>query len=67
MRFTISRLFFGNNDTLYVAYHDVGNGSRATVARYNGTDWEAVGSAGFSAGMAVYPSLALDSNRPRQQ
>jgi len=43
-----------------VAYEDGGNSDKATVMRYNGTGWETVGLAGFSAGSPYYISLALD-------
>ena len=35
------------------------NGYKATVMRYDGSAWVAVGGAGFSAGQAVYTSLAF--------
>ncbi len=44
---------------LYVAYQD---GYQASCKRYNGTDWEQVGSANFSSGGATYTSLAIDNN-----
>jgi uncharacterized repeat protein (TIGR01451 family) len=57
-------LALDSNDVPYVAYLDYGNSYKATVMRYNaGTNtWETVGNAGFSAGMANFTSLALDSN-----
>jgi len=45
----------------YVAYGDVGNGSRASVMFLNGSTWSTVGSVDFSAGTASYMSLSLDS------
>lgn len=40
----------------YVAYQD--NGERATVMHWNGSSWNTVGSAGFSAGNVTYTSIA---------
>ncbi len=51
----------------YVAYKDEANNSKTTVMRYTGggtTGWEAVGSAGFSAGEAWYISLAFSGTTP---
>jgi len=53
-----------NSGTPYVAYLDgsvVSYSTKATVMKFNGTSWETVGTAGFSAGAAEYISLALDS------
>jgi MBG domain/IPT/TIG domain len=55
-------LAFSPSGTPYVAYSDdsTDNGSGpATVMEYNGTSWVTVGSAGFSAGVALYESLAF--------
>ena len=41
---------------------DTVNSKKATVMKYNGTSWEDVGSAGFSAGIISYPSISIDSN-----
>ncbi|HKP98388.1 MAG TPA: putative Ig domain-containing protein [Fibrobacteria bacterium] len=45
----------------YIAFVDGAYGAKATVMRLNtaGTFWETVGGAGFSAGTAYYPSLAI--------
>lgn len=44
----------------YVAYSDLSNGSRATVLRFDGTNWVSVSaSSGFSAGAIDYPCLAF--------
>lgn len=48
--------------TPYVAYKDAYymHTDRATVMKYNGSSWVAVGTPGFSAGAANYTSLAID-------
>ena len=43
-----------------MSYEDGGSDSKATVMTCNGTAWTTVGVAGFSAGMADFPSLALN-------
>ena len=56
-----------DNGIPYVVYMDGGNGWKATVMKYTGnglTGWEAVGSAGFSAGLADYTSLVFDNGIP---
>ncbi len=45
--------------TPYLAYSDGGNSGKTTVMKYSGTSWGLVGSAGFSAGTAIYESLAF--------
>ncbi|MBU7005989.1 stalk domain-containing protein [Phosphitispora fastidiosa] len=51
-----------NSGKLYVAYRDGYElyNNKATVMKYNGTSWEAIGNPGFSAGKAAYTSLAID-------
>ncbi len=46
----------------YVAYEDGGNSNKGTVMEYNGTNWVALGGAGFTSGVPQYCSLAADSN-----
>ncbi|MET4576947.1 IPTL-CTERM sorting domain-containing protein [Ottowia thiooxydans] len=55
-------LSFGADGKPYVAYRDEAHSSKASVMRLNseGTAWEAVGGAGFSAGAAYYTSLAFN-------
>jgi hypothetical protein len=50
-------------DAVYVAYYDGDKSGMATVCRfaYSEGAWTTVGSAGFSAGVALYLSLALNS------
>jgi hypothetical protein len=45
-----------------VAYTDVGNSGKATVMKFDGTNWVNVGHAGFSAGEAYYTILAISSS-----
>jgi len=56
------------NGTPYIAYqndtfpnYSFGSGP-VTVMKYNGSSWVTVGLAGFSAGKADFPSLAIDSS-----
>ena len=51
--------------TPYVAYSDgniVSTLGPATVMKYNGSSWVAVGSPGFSAASVIYTSIAIDSS-----
>src|ERR1035437_1151912 len=43
----------------YVAYQDSTNFKKATVMKFDGTNWVYVGTAGFSGGEAGFPSLAF--------
>src|SRR5690606_8563375 len=55
-------LAFNSSDEPYVAFRDDANSDKATVMKFDGTDWVTVGTAGFSAGIASYTSLAFNSN-----
>lgn len=45
-----------------MAYKDYGTGGKATLMKYNGSNWVSVGLPGFSSASVNYTSLALDSN-----
>jgi hypothetical protein len=55
----ISLAFRSSDGQPYVAFVDYGSSRKATVMRFDGTNWVNVGSAGFSAGRIWYTSLAI--------
>jgi hypothetical protein len=60
-------LFIDKSDgTPYVSYQDgsAGVDNKATVMKFNGTNWEPVGSVGFSPGVAGLISLFVDHGTP---
>ena len=48
--------------TPYVVYKDYAYSNHATVMKYNGSSWVAVGSPGFSSDFATYTSIAIDGS-----
>ncbi|MFP7655182.1 hypothetical protein [Chryseobacterium proteolyticum] len=47
----VTSLTMAPNGTLYFGYRDYVNNSKATVKKFNGTNWETVGTEGFSDGI----------------
>ncbi len=57
------QLEFDDNDTLYVSFNDEGlTGGQGTVMKFDGTTWNAVGTAGFTPGMAHHSNFCLAPN-----
>lgn len=56
-------LAIDSNDKLYVAYQDDANGDKTSVMAFNtvNSTWETVGSLGFSSGVALFQSLAINN------
>ena len=51
-------------ETPYVAFSDGAKTQKVTVMKFNGTGWQNVGAAGFSAGTADYTSLYIYNGTP---
>ncbi|MEJ8757762.1 T9SS type A sorting domain-containing protein [Pontibacter sp. H259] len=50
------------NGIPYIAYTDGSRNDKATVMKFDGTQWVTVGAAGFTPWVALYPSLTIDAN-----
>jgi len=56
-------LAFDNNDNLYAVYEKaISYTYKGDVVKYNGSTWESVGNAAFSAGDISHTSLAIDDS-----
>lgn len=54
-------LTLSSKDIPYIAYSDSASGYKAKAMRFNGTQWEMVGSARISSGIGTALSLALNT------
>ncbi|MBC5774358.1 Ig-like domain-containing protein [Pontibacter sp. KCTC 32443] len=50
------------NGTPYIAYTDGSKNDKATVMKFDGTQWVTVGTAGFTPWVATNPVLVIDAN-----
>jgi hypothetical protein len=50
------------NDVPYIVYRDGNNAGKATVMKYDGSNWMVVGTPGISAGIADESKIAIDSS-----
>ncbi|MDF2451603.1 MAG: ancA 3 [Bacteroidota bacterium] len=53
---------FDTEGNPYVAYTDWANNKKASVMKFDGTNWVAVGSLGFTPNAATYTSIKIDNN-----
>lgn len=53
---------FGQGDTLFVLFQDIAYQSKATVMRFDGSNWAVVGSKGFSAGACISGTIKTDNS-----
>ncbi|RTY95887.1 T9SS type A sorting domain-containing protein [Flavobacterium sp. GT3R68] len=60
--YTQTPMVIDNNNVPYVIYCDTSNNFKATVQKFNGINWEVVGTAGFTSERADFPSIAIDNN-----
>ncbi len=51
-----------SSGTPYVIFRDNASSARATVMKFDGTNWVIVGSAGFSAGHVQFTQIAIDGS-----
>ncbi|MEO9872706.1 MBG domain-containing protein [Ekhidna sp.] len=56
------RIAIDSQNTLYVAFGDDTNGSKAMVMKFDGSDWVTVGIAGFSGAEALDIDIAINSS-----
>src|SRR5688572_19207678 len=55
-------LAFDSEGTPYIAYQDKAKNYRATVKKFDGSNWITVGEAGFSTGYVKSVSLVMDGS-----
>ncbi len=55
-------LEIGTNDVLYVSY--INSSNKASVKKFDGTDWVSVGTDGFSDGQVEYLTMTLSDAKP---
>ncbi|MEZ4916617.1 MAG: hypothetical protein R2836_06480, partial [Chitinophagales bacterium] len=51
-----------NNGFPIVVYQDGNQNNKATVKKYNGSNWQFIGNEGFTAGVASYTNIVLNNN-----
>ncbi len=53
---------FDKFDNPYISYADFDNQDKVTVKKWNGSSWEIIGDAGFSAGSVLETSIVIDDS-----